>query len=444
MIFGLHLVLGVALAVAAASEEEVSPAWGACSLSPDGDKLALAYYDGSLAFVELERRQVRLRLPASGSRVRSTAWTADGRHLAALDGAGMVRVVDRGDGAMVGSVATTDVYLARPMGGRSVEFVGDGETLLVACGSSPAQLWRWRSAELVADLHLEGGPGYSHCVSRDRSFVALGDLVGNVAVWDAQSGEPVAEPVHVGGRVASLAFHPDGTRLAVGTEHSMVLFFDLPGLEASGELEHDACSFFGKDYNVGSVVFSSDGRRLLTGSCGSWAVCAWDLESGRRLWCHDYGGGNPGCVGGRFSLDGLRVTLVNEGLVLESATGRELHTLPPKARKERAAQPWFRGPGRVDLDRLRGSTGGVADFGRGDGPRPRARRARGEVTRSAARRVVLAACWAVERGSVKALLRGESAPAPWRRGAAEQDPRALDTLEPLVFPLTTDDQGGSP
>ena len=83
----------------------------------------------------------------------------------------------------------------------------------------------------------------------------------------------------VGGGVSSLAFSPDGQRLAMAA--SNVLLYDANTLEPSGALALDhSASSPEEDEWVSRVAFSADGGTLATSGTN---VSFWDVSTGQRL-----------------------------------------------------------------------------------------------------------------------------------------------------------------
>jgi WD40 repeat protein len=71
--------------------------------------------------------------------------------------------------------------------------------------------------------------------------------------------------------VISLAFHPDGTRLALGTYERMIGLFD----PATGE---KILTLPGHTAGVVGLAFSPDGRRLASGSI-DWTARIWEATN---------------------------------------------------------------------------------------------------------------------------------------------------------------------
>ena len=93
-----------------------------------------------------------------------------------------------------------------------------------------------------------------------------------VRIWDPATGRQLAELSH-GDKVVAAAFSPDGTRLATGSfGDAIVRIWDPATGQQLAKLSHGRLSYNGlaarlwRGPRVQAVAFSPDGTRLATGS----------------------------------------------------------------------------------------------------------------------------------------------------------------------------------
>lgn len=198
---------------------------------------------------------------------------------------------------------------------RVIVTPGDDRVISIA-DDMQIKVWNAADGELVAAIsdhapltpHNYPSMLYAATASADGKWLATGDKTGHVVIWDAASLEKVGEletPVmytwdprqrrHSIGGVRSVAFSPDGTRLAVGgigtignIDHlggpSRVEIFDWQSGERVFELEDEE-----RKGLVEQIVWAPDASWILCGGGDHKGFLKfYDMESGDLI--HQDGG----------------------------------------------------------------------------------------------------------------------------------------------------------
>jgi WD40 repeat protein/tetratricopeptide (TPR) repeat protein len=209
--------------------------------------------------------------------------------------------------------------------------------------------------ELRVELVIDAG-----ALVNDVAFDAHGNRLasaggdGYVTVWDAWTGDRLMQ-LDGPDDAMSVAFSPDGQRLAGGTV----------GLARVWDLSTGACVLeIAEATTVTSVEFSPDGKRIATAAYGG-RVGVWDADSGAPLVQIDAGEDMAFGVG--FSPDGRRLVTASAdrtARVWDSETGRKLRTLSGHTFEVYSAS--FSGDGRYVATAARDMLTKVWDADTGD------------------------------------------------------------------------------
>jgi hypothetical protein len=136
----------------------------------------------------------------------------------------------------------------------------------------------------------------------DGGRIASGSEDKMVRVWDARTGKELLTLTGHGDPVRGVAFSPDGGRIASGSDDKTVKVWDT----GTGQ---EALTLMGHAGGITSVAFSPDGMRLASGSLDK-TVKVWDARTGKELLTLT--GHAGGVTSVAFSPDGGRIASGSE------------------------------------------------------------------------------------------------------------------------------------
>lgn len=200
--------------------------------SDDGRRLWLGSSDAGVYELDVSpEKPERVKLTGEGHSSYVTGMARCGNGL--VTGGYDRRLIwwDLDSGQQRFAVAAHDKWI------RAVAATPDGRRVISVADDMRCRVWDAETGERIADVsdHAEKTPHhypsmlYTVAVAADGSRIATGDRTGHVAIWDAERWEKIGElaaPVmytwdprqrrHSIGGIRSLAFSPDGSKLAVG------------------------------------------------------------------------------------------------------------------------------------------------------------------------------------------------------------------------------------
>ena len=248
------------------------------SFSPDGKRIVSGSRDKTLKIWDAHGgdRELLTLKGHSGS-VESVSFSPDGRRIVSGSSDETLKVWDAETGLVLLTLEGHDYV-------TSVAFSPDGKRIVSGSKDDTLKVWDAETGQEILTLKGHSGSVESVAFSPDGRRIVSGSfrfiqaaryLVGEIKVWDAETGQ---ETLTLEGRsvgTTSVIFSPDGRRIVSGRSRDTLKVRD-------DETGQELLTLKGHSGYVSSVAFSPDGKRIVSG-CSDHTLKLWDAKTGQEI-----------------------------------------------------------------------------------------------------------------------------------------------------------------
>lgn len=219
------------------------------AFSPDGKRIVTASSDGTAQVWDVRSGTTMTEPLTHSNSVVFAEFSPNGRRIVTASYDHTARVWDSWTGRSVGGP------LVHETGVVSAHFSPNGRKILTVAGHA-ARLWSSRTGKLLTVIE-HNDIGFARFSPSGARVVTAGNRDFTVRIWDARTGQPLAQPLKHHEPVRA-QFSADGQRVLTFSGNSARVWDTRTGFLLTEPFKHNAF--------INSAEFSADGQWIITAS----------------------------------------------------------------------------------------------------------------------------------------------------------------------------------
>jgi WD40 repeat protein/serine/threonine protein kinase len=323
------------------------------AFSPDDKRLAVAGQTSDVQILDASTAELVKICPGDVAHRVKLKFSPDGKRLAAAGYESGLELWDADTGQRVRTFKGHHGFV------MDFAFSPDGTRIASAGTDGRVKVWDVIGDRDIIQIPALGQQFTYNPLSPDGRIALTGFRKSTIHLWNAETGEPLGEPIKLEHKCVNLDFTADGKRLALTDEGKNVTTWNVGTSKMVGAFKHDgpegrlatalspdgkwfACMGLGGVLKVWDVdkgaefrafpvlhalswfSFSPDNARLAA-SEKSGVIKTWDLATRRELWKAELPLASVGTLS--FSHDGRRLAVRRSGgevRILDAESGHEV------------------------------------------------------------------------------------------------------------------------
>jgi WD40 repeat protein len=255
--------------------EVSSVAW-----SPNGKQVAVGNTSNKIQVWDATTGQPVHTYLTFESQVTDVAWSPDGKYIAETGASGAIQVLDVATGVAIHN-------FTGPTGTElSIAWSPDSMSIATASMDGIIRVWNLATGTLAYAFDTHSAYyAYTVAWSPNAQYIAAGNE-GTLQVWNASTEQPVFSYKNLGNQsVIGIAWSPDSQYIAFGAGDTSVQVWNVLS-------DKQVYSFQELGNDARSVAWSPDGKRLaaagsiLTGAKNNLIIQVWDALTGQHVYTY--------------------------------------------------------------------------------------------------------------------------------------------------------------